>query len=71
MASCSDWKLDRICPAMMLTDTLIMRATALGAGMMKNPIPGAPSMWVPYVLVDDLKAATAKAQSLGAQFNEG
>jgi predicted enzyme related to lactoylglutathione lyase len=34
---------------------------------MKNPIPGAPTMWMPYVLVDDLKAATRKATSLGAQ----
>ena len=33
---------------------------------MKNPIPGAPSSWLAYVLVDDLKAATSKAKSLGA-----
>jgi predicted enzyme related to lactoylglutathione lyase len=35
-------------------------------GLMKNPMPGAPSMWVPYVLVDDLAAASSKARSLGA-----
>ena len=34
---------------------------------MKNPIPNAPSMWVPYVLVDDLRAASAKATSLGGK----
>jgi predicted enzyme related to lactoylglutathione lyase len=37
-----------------------------GGGLMKNPMPGAPSSWVPYVLVDDVRAATAKAKSLGA-----
>jgi uncharacterized protein len=30
-------------------------------------MPGAPSMWLPYVGVDDIKAATAKAKSLGAK----
>jgi predicted enzyme related to lactoylglutathione lyase len=30
-------------------------------------MPGAPSMWLAYVLVDDIDAATAKARSLGAQ----
>jgi predicted enzyme related to lactoylglutathione lyase len=28
-----------------------------GGGMMKNPNPGAPSAWLPYVLVDDVNAA--------------
>jgi predicted enzyme related to lactoylglutathione lyase len=34
--------------------------------MMKHAIPGAPSAWMAYVLVDDIKAATAKTKSLGA-----
>ena len=38
-----------------------------GGGMMKHPIPGAPSAWLAYVQVDDLAASTAKAKSLGAQ----
>ena len=33
---------------------------------MKHPVPGAPSAWLPYVQVEDLVAATAKAKSLGA-----
>lgn len=33
---------------------------------MKHPIPGAPSAWLAYVLVDDVKAATNKARSLAA-----
>jgi len=46
--------------------TLLKVGEGTGGGLMKNPIPGAPSMWVPYVLVENLKAATSKAKSLGA-----
>jgi len=34
---------------------------------MKHPVPGAPSTWLAYVVVDDVKASTEKARSLGAQ----
>ena len=37
-----------------------------GGGMMKQCIPDAPSSWMPYVQVDDIKAATKKAKRLGA-----
>jgi uncharacterized protein len=37
-----------------------------GGGIMKHPMPGAPSLWIPYVGVDDVKASTKKATSLGA-----
>ena len=37
-----------------------------GGGIMKHPIPGAPSVWLAYVMVDDVNASTAKAKSLGA-----
>ena len=33
--------------------------------MMTTP-PGGPVAWLPYVLVDDVAAATKKAKSLGA-----
>jgi predicted enzyme related to lactoylglutathione lyase len=60
-----DWKLeDMQMPEMMYT--MIKVGEGTGGGMMKNPMPNAPSMWVPYVNVDDLQAATAKAKSLGA-----
>jgi len=36
-----------------------------GGGMLKHPMPGAPSMWLPYVEVADVHAATKKAGSLG------
>lgn len=49
-----------------MTYTLINVGEGTGGGMMQHPMAGAPSMWLPYVLVDDIAAATAKAKSLGA-----
>jgi uncharacterized protein len=49
-----------------MTYTAINVGQGTGGGLMKNPIPNAPSMWLPYILVDDLERATAKAKSLGA-----
>ena len=60
-----DWKLEDMPMPDNTTYTMINVGDGTGGGLMKNPIPGAPSMWMPYVLVDDLKAATAKARSLG------
>jgi uncharacterized protein len=39
----------------------------IGGGIMKQMMPGAPSIWVPYIGVDDIKKATEKAKSLGAK----
>ena len=49
------------------TYTMIRVGEGTGGGMMKHPMPGAPSAWLAYVLVDDVAASTAKAQSLGAR----
>jgi len=38
-----------------------------GGGIMKNPVPGLPSHWLAYVLVEDINASTKKAKSLGAK----
>lgn len=46
--------------------TLIDPGGGTGGGMMQHPVPGAPSMWLAYVLVDDVAAATERAKSLGA-----
>jgi len=37
-----------------------------GGGMQKKPMPEAPAMWLPYVMVDDVKKTVAKARKLGA-----
>lgn len=40
---------------------------ATGGGMQKKPMPEAPTSWLPYVEVDDVKKTIAKAKKLGAQ----
>jgi predicted enzyme related to lactoylglutathione lyase len=59
-----DWKLADM-PMGDSTYTTIGVGTGTGGGIMKHPMPGAPSLWIPYILVDDVVAATAKAKSLG------
>jgi predicted enzyme related to lactoylglutathione lyase len=46
--------------------TMIKVGKGTGGGMMKQLIPGAPSSWLAYVEVADIKASTQKAKSLGA-----
>jgi uncharacterized protein len=60
-----DWDLEDI-PMPDMTYTMIRVGEGTGGGLMKNPIPGGPSMFVPYILVDDVAAAKGKAMSLGA-----
>jgi predicted enzyme related to lactoylglutathione lyase len=48
------------------TYTMIDVGDGTGGGMMKQMILGAPSFWLPYALVDDIKLATAQAKALGA-----
>ncbi|WP_395667238.1 VOC family protein [Methylocella sp.] len=45
--------------------TLIGVGEGTGGGMMASPVPGMPSAWMPYVLVDDVAAAAQKAVALG------
>ena len=45
--------------------TMIRVGAGPGGGIMKHPMPGQPSIWVPYIEVGDLAADTAKAKSLG------
>jgi hypothetical protein len=39
----------------------------VGGGMQKKPMAGSPTMWLPYVMVDDVKKTVAKAKKLGAE----
>jgi predicted enzyme related to lactoylglutathione lyase len=64
-----DWKLQDV-PMPEGTYTLIEVGEGTGGGLMKHPVPGAPSTWVAYVQVDDVRLATAKAKSLGATILE-
>jgi predicted enzyme related to lactoylglutathione lyase len=62
-----NWKLEDVEMGPGFTYTMIGVGDGTGGGMMKQMIPGAPSAWLAYVLVDDIAAATAKAKSLGAK----
>jgi predicted enzyme related to lactoylglutathione lyase len=62
-----DWRLEDMDMGPGGTYTMINVGDGTGGGMMKNMIPGSPSFWLAYVLVDDIEAATKKAASLGAK----
>ena len=62
-----DWELEDMTMGPSDTYTLIKVGDGTGGGLLKNPMPGAPSFWLAYVLVDDIKAATEKAESLVAK----
>ena len=59
-----DWELEDV-PINDMTYTMIKVGEGTGGGLMKHSIPNAPSSWVAYVLVDDLKKAVEKAKALG------
>lgn len=61
-----DWKLEDMEMGPGFTYTMIGVGDGTGGGIMQTPAPGVPTAWLPYVLVDDIVAATAKAKSLGA-----
>jgi predicted enzyme related to lactoylglutathione lyase len=62
-----DWKLEDVPMGPGEAYTMIQVGDGkTGGGMMKHPVPGAPSAWLAYVQVDDIAASTAKAKSLGA-----
>jgi len=58
-----DWRLEDL----PMGYTMVQVGEGTGGGMMKCPVPGAPSHWLPYILVDDVKASTKKAKGLGAK----
>jgi predicted enzyme related to lactoylglutathione lyase len=62
-----DWTLEDVPMGPAGNYTMIKVGTGTGGGMMKHPVPGAPSAWLAYVEVDDVKAASEKARSLGAK----
>jgi predicted enzyme related to lactoylglutathione lyase len=63
-----DWKLDEMKGAGgMQYTTIDPGGGGTGGGIMKQLMPDTPSFWMAYALVDDAKASTAKAKSLGAK----
>jgi uncharacterized protein len=60
-----NWKLEDM-PMAGGAYTMINVGEGTGGGMMQHPMPGAPSMWLAYVDVDDVEASTQRAKKLGA-----
>jgi predicted enzyme related to lactoylglutathione lyase len=61
-----DWTLEDM-PIDGMAYTMVKVGDEVKGGILKNPMPGVPSFWLTYVLVDDIQAATEKARSLGAR----
>ncbi len=61
-----DWTLQDV-PMGDMNYTLINVDGKTIGGMLKNPMPGAPSFWLSYVLVEDVGVSTEKARALGAK----
>jgi uncharacterized protein len=62
-----DWELEDMKMGPSDIYTIIKVGDGTGGGLLKNPMPGVPSFWLSYVLVDDIKSATKKAATLGAK----
>ena len=60
-----NWKLEDM-PMEGGVYTIIKPEKGTGGGMMKHPMPGAPSAWLPYVEVADISETTERARLLGA-----
>jgi uncharacterized protein len=61
-----DWQLEDM-QMEMGTYTLIKVGSGTGGGIMKHPMPGQPSIWIPYVEVGDVRTQTEKARALGGK----
>ena len=66
-SSLFDWKFEDMPMGPGMTYTMIKVGEGTGGGMLKHPMAGQPSVWVPYVQVDNVRASTQKARSLGAK----
>ena len=64
-----DWRLEEIPMAGGGSYTMIQVGEGTGGGMYSNPDPKVPPVWLAYVAVDDIKAATARARELGANIH--
>ena len=62
-----DWRLEDMPATQGKTYTMISVGEGTGGGMLTIPEPNMPTMWLPYILVDNVEKFTAKAKSLGAK----
>jgi uncharacterized protein len=62
-----DWQFEDVPMGPSGTYAIVKVGDGTGGGLLKNPMRGVPSFWLAYVLVDDIGAATRKADGLGAR----
>jgi predicted enzyme related to lactoylglutathione lyase len=62
-----DWKLEDMPMGPGMTYTMLDVGKGTGGGMLKKPMPDAPTQWLPYVEVDSVEKTIAKAKKAGAQ----
>jgi predicted enzyme related to lactoylglutathione lyase len=60
------WKMEDMQMGPGMTYTMIQPGEGTGGGLIQQMTPGAPSSWLAYVIVDDVKASTEQAKALGA-----
>jgi predicted enzyme related to lactoylglutathione lyase len=60
-----DWKLEDTDMGGGMIYTMIKVGDGTGGGLMKHPMQGAPSIWIPYILVSDVAMSTKKAKASG------
>ncbi|MBS2026407.1 MAG: VOC family protein [Deltaproteobacteria bacterium] len=61
------WKLEDMPMGPGMTYTMLDVGKGVGGGMQAKPMPQAPTQWLPYVEVADVKATLQKAAAAGAQ----
>lgn len=66
-----DWKFESMSMPTGDEYTIIKPEKGPGGGMMKNPAPQAPSMWMVYISVENLDESVKKAVGLGAKIVMG
>jgi hypothetical protein len=66
-----DWTLEDVDMGGGMTYTMIKVGDGTGGGLMKHPMPGAPSIWIPYVLVGDVAASTTIIKDVSEVPNMG
>jgi len=66
-----DWKMEDVAMGGGGKYTMIRVGEGTGGGLMKAPMAGTPSAWLAYVGVEDVAAATKKAEKLGAKVLQG
>lgn len=62
-----DWELEDMPMGGGMIYTMIKVGKGTAGGIVQHPMPGKLTIWIPYVHVEDIKAATKKAKAMDAE----